>query len=62
VKVIINQGSKKLEAEVVSLHDEVVTLKMAIEKAIRQGQRSMDDLGDIRRPGLVSNRSSPSPA
>jgi len=41
--------------EVERLHDEVVTLKTAIEEAIREGQKSMDDLNDIPRSGLVSN-------
>jgi len=44
-----------LEMEVERLHDEVVTLKTAIEEAIREGQKSMDDLNDIPRSGLVSN-------
>lgn len=44
------------------LHDEVVTLKTAIEKAIREGQKSTDDLKDIPRSGRVSKRTLPSPA
>ena len=42
--------------EVERLHDEVVTLKTAIEEAIREGQKSVDDLNDIPRFGLVSNK------
>jgi len=44
------------------LHDEVVTLKTAIEEAIREGQKSTDDLKDIPRSGRVSKRTLPSPA
>ncbi len=44
-----------MEMEVERLHVEVVTLKTAIEEAIREGQKSMDDLDDIPRSGLVSN-------
>ena len=58
---IANRGSKKLEMEIKRLHDEVVTLKTAIEEAIREGQKSMDDLNDIPRSGLVSKRTLPSP-
>jgi hypothetical protein len=45
-----------LEMESERLHDEVVTLKTAIEEAIREGQKSTDDLNDIPRSGLVSNK------
>jgi hypothetical protein len=62
LKVITNRGSRKLEMEVERLHDEVVTLKTAIEEAIREGQKSMDGLNDIPRSGLVSKRTLPSPA
>ena len=48
--------------EVERLHEEVVTLKTAIEEAIREGQKSMDDLNDIPRSGLVSKRTLSSPA
>jgi hypothetical protein len=51
-----------LEMEVKRLQDEVVTLKTAIEEAINKGQKSVDDLKDIPRSGLVSKRNSPSPA
>ena len=51
-----------MKMEVKRLHDEVVTLKTAIEEAIREGQKSMDDLNDIPRSGLVSKRTLPSPA
>jgi hypothetical protein len=44
-----------LEIETERLHDEVVTLKAAIEEAIREGQKSTDDLNDIPRSGLGSN-------
>ena len=60
--MITNRGGKKLETEVKRLHDEVVTLKAAIEEAIREGQKSMDDLNDIPRSGLVSKRTLSSPA
>ena len=53
---IANRGSKKLEREVKRLHEEVVTLKTAIEEAIREGQKSTDDLNDIPRSGRVSNK------
>ena len=42
--------------EVKRLHDEVVTLKTAIEKAINKGQKSADDLNDTLRSGRVSNK------
>jgi len=44
--------------EVKRLHEEVVTLKTAIEEAIREGQKSTDDLKDIPRSGPVSNKKS----
>jgi hypothetical protein len=47
LKVIANRGSKELEMEAERLHDEIVTLKTAIEEAIRKGQRSTDGLYDI---------------
>jgi len=59
---IANRGSKKLEREVKRLREEVVTLKTAIEEAIREGQKSTDDLKDIPRSGRVSKRTLPSPA
>ena len=42
--------------EVKRLHDEVVTLKTAIEEAINKGQKSVDDLNGIPGSGLVSNK------
>ncbi len=45
-----------MEMEEKRLHDEVVTLKTAIEEAIREGQKSMDDLNDIPRSDLGSNK------
>jgi hypothetical protein len=45
-----------LEMEVKRLHEEVVTLKAAIEEAINKGQKSLDDLNDIPRSGLVSSK------
>ena len=45
-----------METEVERLNDEVVTLKTAIEEAIRERQKSRDDLNDIPGSGLVSNR------
>jgi hypothetical protein len=50
-----------LEMEAELLYDEVVTLKTAIEEAIREGQKSMDGLNDISRSGLVSKTTLPSP-
>jgi len=44
-----------LEMEVKRLHDEVATLKAAIEEAIKNGQKSMAGLKDIPEVGLVSN-------
>lgn len=38
------------------LQEEVVTLKTAIEEAINKGQKSIDDLKDTPRSGLVSNK------
>ena len=54
--MITKQGSKKLEMEGKRLHDEVMILKTAIEEAIREGQKSIDDLNDIPGSGLVSNK------
>jgi hypothetical protein len=54
-KVITNRGSKKLEMEVKCLYDDIATLKAAIEGAIIKGQKSLADLSDIARPGLVSD-------
>jgi hypothetical protein len=48
-------GSKKLEMEVKYLHDDVMTLKRAIEEAIIKGQKSVAVLTDIPESGLVSN-------
>ena len=45
-----------MEMEGKRLHDEVMILKTAIEEAIREGQKSMDDLNDIPGSGLVSNK------
>jgi len=56
LKVIINRGSKELKMEVKSLQDEFVTLKTAIEEAIDEGQKSIDDLNDIPTAGLVLNK------
>jgi hypothetical protein len=51
-----NRGSRKLEMKGKRLHDEVVSLKTAIEGAINRGQKSLDDLKDIHGSGLVSNK------
>ncbi len=53
--MIANRGSKKLEMEVKSHYDDVITLKMAIEEAIIKGQKSVAVLGDIPESDLVSN-------
>ena len=49
-----------MEMEGKRLHDEVATLKAAIvaaiEEAIKNGQKSLDDLKDIPEVGLVSNK------
>ena len=50
-----------MEMEVKRLHEEVVTLKTAIEEAIREGQKSLDDLNDIPKSDRVSKRTLPSP-
>jgi hypothetical protein len=42
--------------EVKSLQGEFVTLKTAIEEAINEGQKSIDDLNDIPTAGLVLNK------
>jgi hypothetical protein len=42
--------------EVKRLHDEVAILKTAIEEAIKNGQKSIDDLNDISGASLVSNK------
>ena len=47
-----------MEREVKRLHDEVATLKTAIEEAINKGQKSVDGLSDIHWSGPVSNKKS----
>jgi hypothetical protein len=47
-----------VETEVKRLQDEVVILKTAIEEAIREGQKSVDDIKGITRSGPVSNKKS----
>jgi len=46
--------------EVKRLHDEVATLtaaiEAAIEEAIKNGQKSIDDLNDIPDSGQISNK------
>lgn len=37
------------------LHDDVITLKTAIEEAIIKGQKSKAGLGEISKSDLVSN-------
>jgi hypothetical protein len=54
VRVITDGGSNRLETEVKSLYDEVMTLKMVIEEAIIKGQESVGGLGYIRGADLVS--------
>jgi len=53
---ITSLGSNKLEKDGKHLQDQVVTLKTAIEEAIRAGQKPMDGLSDISRSRLVSNK------
>ena len=50
----------KLEKDGKRLQEEVVTLKTAIEEAIREGQKSMDDLNDIPKSSPVSKSTLPS--
>lgn len=45
-----------MEMEVKRLHNEVLTLKAAIEEAINKAQKSTDGLNGIPRSGLVSNK------
>lgn len=54
--MVTKRGNNTLEMEVERLHEEVVALKTAIEEAINKGQKSMNDLDDIPRSGLVSNK------
>lgn len=56
MKVIADGGSKKLEIEVRSLYDEVMTLRTAIEEAIIKGQKSTGGLDDIPGADLVSDK------
>lgn len=44
-----------MEMEVKRLHDDVITLKTAIEEAIIKGQKSVAVLRDIPESDLVSN-------
>jgi hypothetical protein len=45
-----------LEREIERLHDDVMTLKTAIEEAIIKGQKSVGGLSSVRRSGLVSHK------
>jgi hypothetical protein len=54
--VVTNLRSKKLEKDGKSLHDDVVTLKTAIEEAINKGQKSLAVLNDIPAPSPISNK------
>ena len=47
-----------MDMEVKRLHDEVVTLKQAIEEAIIKGQKSVGDLYDISESVLVTHEDS----
>jgi len=42
-----------LELEVKSLHDDVMTLRAAIEEAIIRGQKSVAGLNDVCQAGVV---------
>ena len=44
-----------MEMEVKYLHDEVLTLKMAIEEAIIKGQKAFGVLTDTRRSGAADD-------
>jgi hypothetical protein len=56
LNVVTDRGCKGLKREVKSLQDEFVLLKTAIEEAINKGQKSSDDLTDIPRSVLVSDK------
>ena len=45
-----------MEMEVESLHDDVATLKTAIEEAINKGRKSPNGINGIPGYGLVSNK------
>lgn len=47
-----------MEMEAERLHDEIVTLKTAIEEAIKKGQKSMDGLHDISEFVLATRKDS----
>lgn len=47
VNVITSARSQRLETEVKYLHDEIMTLKTAIEEAIIKGQNSLDPVSDV---------------
>jgi hypothetical protein len=49
-----------LEMEAERLHDEIVTLKTAIEEAIKKGQKSMAGLYDISESVLITRKDSAS--
>lgn len=53
MEVIASKGGSKLETEGKSLHDEVLTLKMAIEEAIIKGQKTFGTLSDITESGTT---------
>jgi hypothetical protein len=55
VKVITKRGSEKVEAEVKSLYDEVMTLTTAIDEAIIKGQKSLGAHNGIPGYDPVSN-------
>jgi hypothetical protein len=54
-----SRGSRKVEIEVKSLYDEVMTLKTAIEEAIIKGQESMGGLNDIPGSNFVADEDLP---
>jgi hypothetical protein len=54
LNVLTCYGSRKLEIETKCLQDELVTLKLAIEKAIMKGQRSVANAGEVPEHTLIS--------
>jgi hypothetical protein len=47
---------KELNMEVKSPQDDFASLKKSIEREIREGQQSIDELNDITTSGLVLNK------
>ena len=55
MEVIARKGASRLETDVKCLHDEVLTLKTAIEEAIIKGQKAFGTLSDSTESGMTAD-------